>query len=55
MFLQDAPAETLNFMILGYTVILGAIGLFVVSLIVRTRNLLRDLDVLGSLETENQP
>jgi hypothetical protein len=37
-------------MILGYTVILGAIGLFIASLIVRTRNLLRDLEVLGSLE-----
>jgi TRAP-type C4-dicarboxylate transport system permease small subunit len=52
MLFQDAPADTLNFMILGYAVILGAIGLFVASLVVRFRNLQRDLDVLGSLEGE---
>ena len=52
MLLQDAPADTLNFMILGYAVILGAIGLFVASLVVRFRSLQRDLDLLGSLEGE---
>src|SRR3990172_8264226 len=28
MFLQDVPADTLSFMILGYAVILGPVGVF---------------------------
>jgi hypothetical protein len=55
MFLQDAPADTLNFMILGYAVILGAIGLFVLSLIVRFRHLAQDLETLMSLGGERAP
>jgi ABC-type polysaccharide/polyol phosphate export permease len=52
MFLQDAPADTLSFMILGYAVILGAIALFIASLVVRFRNLSKDLEALTSLERE---
>ncbi len=55
MFLQEAPADTLDFMILGYAVILGSIAVFIASLAVRSRNLQRDLEVLGSLEKEKQP
>ena len=55
MFLQDAPADTLSFMILGYAVILGAIGLFVASLVVRFRNLAKDLETLASLDGERGP
>jgi hypothetical protein len=55
MFLQEAPADTFNFMVVGYAVILGAIALFIVSLIVRHRNLLRDLEVLGNLEGDRLP
>jgi hypothetical protein len=55
MFLQEAPADTFSFMILGYAVILGAIGLFIASLIVRHRNLLRDLEALGSPEGDRLP
>lgn len=46
----DAPAETLDFMILGYAVILGMITLFLISLALRFRRLRRDLEMLKELE-----
>jgi hypothetical protein len=55
MFLQQAPADTLDFMILGYAVILGSIAVFIASLAVRSRNLERDLKVLSDLEKEKLP
>ena len=50
MFLQDAPADTGNYMILGFGVILGLIGLYLVSLAVRWRNAQRDLRMLEEIE-----
>jgi hypothetical protein len=37
-------------MILGFTVILGTIGLYVISLVVRLRSSRRDLAMLESVE-----
>ncbi|HKY84286.1 MAG TPA: hypothetical protein VJ160_05610 [Anaerolineales bacterium] len=51
MHFQDATADTLNYMILGYAVILGAMALYVLSLWIRTRNARRDLTALGELES----
>ena len=48
--LQQAPAETFSYMVLGFGVILGTIALFLASLIVRRRNLRRDLAVLEELD-----
>ena len=50
MILQEAPADTLNYMILGYAVILGMMALFIVRLAVRFRGLRRDLEWLDELE-----
>ncbi len=50
MLLQEGPAETFDFMVLAYTVILGTIAIFILSLRVRFRNLERDVDVLEQLE-----
>ncbi len=52
MFLQTAPADTLDFMLLGFGVILGTIALFVLSLAVRMRNLHRDAQLIDELEAE---
>jgi len=49
MFLQDAPADTANYMILGFGVILGLIGLYLASLVVRWRNAQRDLRMLEEI------
>ena len=52
MFLQDAPADTVSYMILGFVVILGMIGLYVVSLAVRMRNARRDLEMLEEIQAK---
>ena len=51
MFFQEAPAETFNYMVFGFAVILGSMGLFVVSLVIRFRNLRRDLEVLDEVQS----
>ena len=50
MFFQEAPAETFNYMLLGYGVILGSIALHLFSLWARFRNLRRDLEVLDEVQ-----
>jgi len=55
MFLQDAPADTASYMILGFGVILGLIGLYLVSLAVRWRNAQRDLRMLEEIEGKRPP
>jgi membrane-bound ClpP family serine protease len=52
MLIQPPPAETFDYMVLGFAVILGSMGLFLVSLVVRYRNLKRDLDLLEEMEAK---
>jgi hypothetical protein len=52
MLFQPPPAETYEYMVLGFAVILGIMGLFIISLMVRFRNLRRDLDLLEGMEAE---
>ena len=52
MFLQDAPADTAGYMILGFGVILGMIGLYLVSLAVRWRNAQRDVQMLEEIDAK---
>jgi len=44
--LQEAPAQTFNYFLAGYVVIFGCMGLYLVSLVIRKRNLTQDLRVL---------
>jgi hypothetical protein len=53
LFLQDAPANTTAYMIAGYTVIFGLMLLYLVSLIVRRRNLQQDAEMLEALEMKD--
>lgn len=46
MLLQEAPVSTFNYMFLGFIAILGIMALFLISLVVRFRNLYRDLEQL---------
>lgn len=48
--LQEGPAQTGAYMSAGYVVIFGVMALYLVSLIVRRRNSMRDLETLQSLE-----
>ena len=53
IFLQDAPANTTSYMIAGYAVIFGLMLIYLVSLIVRRRNLQQDSEMLESLEKKD--
>jgi hypothetical protein len=50
MYLQQGPADTMNYMFLGFAVILGTMAFFVLSLIVRFQNLRKDEAVLDEIE-----
>ena len=45
-------ADTTDFMILGLSVIIGTILLFIAYLLIRRRNLQRDLEVLETIEAD---
>jgi hypothetical protein len=53
LFLQDAPANTVNYMIAGYVVIFGVILIYLISLAIRNRNLKQDLEVLEEVEAKD--
>ena len=52
LLLQEGPAETTNYMILGFVVIFGAMLAYVISLWVRNRNLHKDIELLEQLEEQ---
>ena len=54
MFLQEAPAETFNYMAFGFIVILGTMGLYLLSLINRYRNLERDMELLDEVSAGDE-
>jgi hypothetical protein len=49
--LIQTPAETTQYMILGFAVILGTMGFFIISLVTRFRSLRQDLEILEEVET----
>ena len=49
LFLQEGPAETTDFMILGFVVIFGTMAIHLASLYLRNRNLHRDIELLDDL------
>ncbi len=52
--LQQAPAETTRYMIAGYSVIFSVMFLYIVSLIIRRRNLKRDMEILNEMEQKEK-
>jgi len=50
MFLQEATPNTNGYMIAGYAVAFIVIGLYVLSMYLRNRNLHRDLTTLDELD-----
>jgi hypothetical protein len=53
-FLDHTP-NTINYMIAGYAVLVGTPVLYIVSWLVKRRNLQRDLAVMESLSQEERP
>ena len=52
--LQEGPANTTSYMIAGYAIIFGVMLLYLISLLVRQRNLQKDLEVLEEIQGEDQ-
>ena len=48
--LQQAPAQTTNYMVAGYAVIFSIMFLYVLSLVLRTRRLKQELQMIEELE-----
>ncbi len=49
-----APADTLNYMLGGYAVIFGVMAVYLVSFVVRWRNLREDEQTLEEVEAEEK-
>ena len=47
---MDAPADTLNYFIAGYSVIFGVMLIYLISLFVRYHNLRQDEKTLEEME-----
>ncbi len=54
LLLQEAPPDTAGYMIAGYAVIFGVMLVYLISLIVRQRNLYRDLESLEEIEKQRR-
>lgn len=51
MPIQQAPADTFSFMLLGFGVILGTMGLYLLSLWLRSRSAARDEAMLKEIQS----
>jgi hypothetical protein len=51
---QEAIPDTSGYMIAGYTVTFIVMGIYVLSLYLRSNNLKRDAETLESLQTETK-
>lgn len=54
MLLQEAPPETLSYMLVGYAIFFGLPLFFILSLWWRQRNLEKDVEVLEELRKEKR-
>lgn len=52
MMFLEGPIDTTNYMIAGYAVILGTVGLYIVSLILRFRALSQDEALLDEIKSD---
>ncbi len=52
--IQQAPAETTNYMVAGYAVIFSVMLIYIASIFIRRRNLSRDLKTLDELEASEK-
>lgn len=52
--LIQAPADTMDFMLLGFAVILGTMGIFILSIVMRFRSLKQDLEILEEIDSTKE-
>lgn len=53
MFFLDTPPDTSQYMIAGYAIAFGVMLLYIASLIIRYRNLKRDISMYEEMEEGN--
>lgn len=51
---QSGPAQTTDYMIAGYAVIIGVMAIYVISLFLRKRSLLRQWEMLKTIRDKDQ-
>ena len=51
--LQEAPAETTGYMLAGYIIIFGTMLVYLISIILRRRNLDQDMHMLDDLQRKS--
>lgn len=54
MLFQDVPAQTTGYMLLGYAVIFGSMLIYLISLVLRRKNLKQDLEILSVEENQGE-
>jgi hypothetical protein len=54
ILIQAGPAHTVNYMIAGFAVIFGFMGLYLLSMAIRRRNLERDFKMLKNLSNNGE-
>ena len=54
MFLLDSPPDTSAYMIAGYVIFFIIAAIYIISLLVRWRNLNQDMTTLEAIEKENK-
>ncbi len=52
--MQQGPADTLSYMIAGYSVIFIVVVVYLTSLVIRWRNLRQDKEMLEQMEKEKK-
>jgi hypothetical protein len=55
MLFAEGPANTINYFIAGYAVFFTVMILYLASLLLRWRNLKKDLEVLHEVEQRDEP
>lgn len=51
---QEAPAQTTGYLIAGYVIIFGTMAIYLISLMLRKRNLDQDLEILDEVQRKGQ-
>ncbi|HEY5983488.1 MAG TPA: hypothetical protein VIU38_08440 [Anaerolineales bacterium] len=55
MFFQEAPPDTSAYMIAGYVIFFIISAIYLLSLVIRRRNLEADLKTLEAMQAESRP
>ena len=55
MFFQEVTPDTSGYMIAGYVIAFSVMGIYLLSLVIRWRNLLQDLTMLEDMQKAKKP